>query len=455
MTLSWHKNGKNLFSGGLDKTLKVWDKSLKPISKHPFMDSIGCIQYFDKTNSVGIAGYNKDLFISVWNYPSLNTPTHTIKGDNKQPILKFNCDKYFRKMISISKDNMIQVVDISDAEEDQRSIEGSMTVDQNDCVAFNFQKEDTNCLLYKRFSDSRSVYLDRYRFNSISKELIFYSEVYAKVQDDILEQLEHNAKAASSMENYYIRDKWLFIKSIHKRYKERSKEEKQKHDNDTYNLSDLAEYFRENHISLINDIKEKNIVIKDDTLFTSKTVDANILSYLSDLKDPYMQFDKLLFSQICMLTIQGLIDEGELIHGYHMYELLKDEVDLPKSTSMQLEHAYIGVLRDQQQHVLASNIIKKSKHRAIKEMNTVYTQFNLKCSNCKNLIDPNMKGECEKCKNKITCVICDKRIEGLIITCNECQHSSHFREILEWFDVKNKNAFCPAGCDHRCFTFEN
>ena len=455
MSLAWHRNGKNIFSGSLDKTLKVWDKNLKPISKHPFMDSIGCIRYFERTNSVGISGYSKELFISIWDYPSLNKPTHTIKGDNKQPIQKFNTDKYFRKMISISKDNFIQVTNIGDSVEDQRSIEGSMTVDQTDSVAFNFYRESDNFLLYKKFGDSRSVFMDNYKFDSVSQEVLFYSEAYSRTYDNIIQQFDHNAMVANSIGDYYIRDKWLVLKTIHKRYIEKSKEDKEKRISDTYALNDLANYYKENYVELMNDIKDKNIVLRDDTLFTSKKVDTEIFAYLNSFNDSYIQFNRPLYSQICRLTIQALIDEGELIHGYYMYDLLKDEIDMPKNVSMQLEHAYIGVLRDQQQHVLASNIIKKSKHRAIKEMNSMYTKFNLKCANCKNLLDPYVKGECEKCKNNVKCVICDKKIEGLIITCDECHHSSHFREILEWFDTKNKNAFCPAGCDHRCFTFEN
>lgn len=455
MSLSWHRSGKYLFSGSLDKTLKVWDKTLKPVSKHPFMDSISCVRYFDRTSSVGVSGYNKELFISIWDYPNLNKPTHTIKGENKQPILKFSCDKFFKKMISISKDNLIQVTSISHSAEHERSIEGSMTVDQNDSVAFNFYREDNNFMLYKKFADFRSVFRDKYSFKSISDELLFYSEAYNKIHDDILIQLDHNAKVSSSVDNLYIRDKWSFLKTITNKYRELSNRDKQKKDNETYTLNDIAEYYRENHIQLITDVKEKNVVLREDTLYTSKIVNQNILSYLNNLNNTYIKFDRPHYSQVCMIVIQKLIDEGELIHGYHMYELLKDEIDIPKNVSMQLEHAYIGVLRDQQQHVLASNIIKKSKHRAIKEMNSVYTQFNIKCANCKNLLDSNVKGECEKCKNKVMCVICDRKIEGLIITCDECQHSSHFREIIEWFDVKNKDAFCPAGCNHRCFTFDN
>ena len=146
-----------------------------------------------------------------------------------------------------------------------------------------------------------------------------------------------------------------------------------------------------------------------------------------------------------MLTefLERLIDrelsEGGLLTGYFVYYVLRDHFSFTKR-ALYWESAIIEKLHSLKFFVQAAQIKKSTKFISF----TNQTAGNATISLLPNSVE-----------DSIHCIICRKRVDGLILFCSICGHGGHMGEIIEWFGEGNRNNYCPAGCSHRCFNFQN
>jgi len=84
-------------------------------------------------------------------------------------------------------------------------------------------------------------------------------------------------------------------------------------------------------------------------------------------------------------------------------------------------------------------------------------ELTIKCSHCEKDLIPNNKGffcmRCNESKRGSICSICRLPVRGLTNFCMICNHGGHMNHIRDWF-VKEKNIYCPAGCNCQC-VFKN
>lgn len=529
MSLTWDLNGANIYSGGMDKFIKVWDQNLNYVREASYLDSIHSLKFINE-NCLAVSGSSFSKTVTVWRPPKFECPLFTFKGNNKEPFIKFDADTENKYMIALSrdKDAMPEVLPFEQAKEHFRCNQSAFAVDQNDNIAFTI-KSLSNILAIHNFSDDKEYYenetiedaekilaeskvpiqsrevvddisvksvamyqtfderkpstslklmarrsytngmtsndKDIIKFEDCSKikeEIQFYEQRYEKKSDNIPECLTSNAELAKTNGLFQISKFWLFLKNIYMDYISDQNQFK----NMKYALPDGAnslsndkivrnfiQYISEQEVDQMTSINSNSLIIKEGKILINKQLETKLKLRNLNEEGAFNTNKRALFSKIASDIIIDLINNGEIIHGYSMYSVLKDFLDLPEKVTLTWECCYIDMLLDQHLHVLAAKLIKNSTHSFIKEKSWSNTTFNFMCPKCSTEITAADKSICPKCKRGIKCGICKKSVKGLMLICSECGHGGHLEEMMKWFDRSKEDVICPEGCDHRCFDF--
>lgn len=151
-----------------------------------------------------------------------------------------------------------------------------------------------------------------------------------------------------------------------------------KEENDERQLEKIYDFFIKNPEKFQQELELKNIIVEEDffllrknwlkdyqlTIKNSKSIEEN------KLEEPINQLDQMT-NWTLVETLQSLIDEGELLHAFHIYLVLKHKILVPDKQVRLWSHSYIELLRSNHLHKEANEIIKASSIIEIKNLNKV------------------------------------------------------------------------------------
>ena len=481
MSIEWSDCGRKLISGGVDKRLKIWDLNLDIIENRKYLSSISYLKFLNFRNEdlIGVSCYANNLFVSLWNFPNISKPVYTVKGKNLTPIKQFDFLGGDIFTLNTGEGNVLQKLDLDLFLDKNHYFNTSITVDQKDCIASSMFSNGKNLLMVNNVSRYASMTQTKYPFEHIPNEVEFYHDMVIYHKHQSFEDKLKNYSKIIKTKNKIVGEKIFFMYKLYKAHKENRNTTRYFFEITDFRkdfLKYFDEYYKEHKQEFINDINSNSIQILDKTppskndqktnetkinLKSSKkdlyledhSVQKKIINYLNTQQEDFFEYNQKFLSEIFIKIIQELIDQGQTL-GYVLYYNLKDIFKIDHKRAIIWEHTYIHILRDQGLYVFASEMIKNSNFNIINDINNNYTKFTLRCGKCKQPLESKKNGVCDVCQNFVICNVCDKKVNGLLLVCDICGHGGHFKEIKEMFSKRNKNVFCPEGCDHRCFYFD-
>lgn len=303
--------------------------------------------------------------------------------------------------------------------------------------------------------------------NSLRYKLIYFEEKYLKEDSNIDSMAEFNQEIAKKMNLNEIAETWKLLRIYYSELDSGSndiefvKREKAVSDSipkvvpsesNKYLLDFLNFYSQESDNRFVS-MDPQEIFFNEGKVFIHNNIELKMKAKKRKKSSLFTSENKVLFSKLAEEIITKLVDSGELIHAYAMYRVFKPAlVSVKLETSENWELWYIRVLKDHEFYSQAAKLALNSESERVKKLMSEGRSFDVSCPGCGCLIVLSDKGKCSKCNKKISCGVCKKPVNGLIMTCTICGHGGHFKELMKYFNQEN-DVMCPEGCDHRCFLF--
>ena len=304
-------------------------------------------------------------------------------------------------------------------------------------------------------------------YGTFKTKLVYFEDKYKRTDVNIETAIDFNLELASVLKSQEIADSWGLLKSYYEELivdrtniefpvKERSLAEgtgKTNAGDGTKCLRDFLDYYAlesDNNFAVIDPLE---IFYNEGKVFIHNNLDAKLRSKKKKNHGLFHSDKKVLFSKLTEDIIVKLINKGELIHAFTIYQLLKPFlVTVLKPQFENWEFWYFMVLKDHQLFKHAAKLALNSEFENLNKQMTQARSFDIACPSCKTLIEVADGKQCSKCFKQISCGICKKEVNRLMLVCSFCGHGGHLKEIIKHFHKDNDN-LCPEGCDHRCFTF--
>ena len=144
-------------------------------------------------------------------------------------------------------------------------------------------------------------------------------------------------------------------------------------------LETLYEYFDKFGERFQQELESKNIMLEDETIMIKKNCVndynrsmVNSMSMEEKRLEEISNQNNQMTNQTILNTLQSLIDEGELLHAFHIYQAIKGKVTVPEKQVKLWSHSYIELLRTHNLHKEANECVKSSQIIEIKNTNKVF-----------------------------------------------------------------------------------
>lgn len=225
------------------------------------------------------------------------------------------------------------------------------------------------------------------------------------------------------------------------------------------NFRSVLNFYTQNEDRFMYDIQSGRISISEDKLCVRNDYEPVLYDMIDEFNiRKHQRTCNLFFSKERMAStlesiLQEIIDNGEFMHAYKMYQVVESAMVLAPSKKKIWEYTYIDLLRTMSFNNRSAYAVKMSPIEEIRQLSKDDTQVWDNCANCRKRLKPSKNGICHNCKKPSAyCVVCNMPVKGLMIWCQICSHGGHLHELKEWFSKKGNT--CPSGCGHRCFNFD-
>jgi len=421
-------------------------------------------------------------------------PQWIFKNSNKDTITDFQFSSDSKTAFYISRDNTFFVHSFKGAYEvidERRSnvlacdiIDGyafgktsdlisSTSTDFDPDPAANDSSKGNNKVHYISVSKMKSCYEELHEcmtFDSLEGELLYFVSKYSIDSDDFLKSLLYNLSIALEAGKVEIAGVWKALHDLLALYEyptdiSNSSNTLSPEKNNLKISYTKEERFREillfyekNPDRFEYDLQTKKIKMKEDELCITSEYEPVLADMIKEFNDKMSFVNRSVvissekLNKIAEDLLQDLIDNGEFIHAYKMYSVLRKKITLSSETIKLWEYTYIDVLKSMSFYNKSAETIKYSPVQEIRSMSLEDTRVIDVCGKCKSIGEKGNMGYCDKCKDYSTfCSVCRLPVKRLYMWCQVCGHGGHLNEITKWFLTAGNT--CPAGCGHKCFKF--
>jgi hypothetical protein len=154
-------------------------------------------------------------------------------------------------------------------------------------------------------------------------------------------------------------------------------------------------------------------------------------------------------TEMVATTLEMCADRGDVQTCVLVLLVLgHDRLPAPARRAQLWFHSYIELLHRHRMWSQATDIIRRSRDEAIRDMNKKMTTIAQSCPHCHAMMmQPGFV--CTKCRRAVSpCSLCQQPVVGAWAWCQGCGHGGHLAHMQSWF--RDGNTTCPAGCLHQC-----
>ena len=94
LSLAWNKVKDELYTSGMDRTIKVFNAELELIAKKPIFENVSLLHHFklQAHSLLATAFYRNEAGVTVWELPDLNSALYNSRGEKDSKIVDFDID---------------------------------------------------------------------------------------------------------------------------------------------------------------------------------------------------------------------------------------------------------------------------------------------------------------------------------------------------------------------------
>ncbi|CAG8492762.1 10348_t:CDS:10 [Ambispora gerdemannii] len=482
LTVDWHPDGNKVASGGVDKTIKIWDMNSddnKPTELIPCIAGVARVQWRpNQVDEIASCSFKKDNRIFIWNIKRPYIASYFFDEHEDTPTGILWHDTHV--LWSCSKDRTFIQQDIRTKSHRQIDLLNKCGIGWNvyDRLAFAIDKpavEDNSILddlnqirrsqrrLSPGASDSGVLEIalksQKYRSSQTWKivQLLFSKDTLEKTEDE-------EKKLVTNSDNSNLT---LFKnKSINASPKISTKSLGENNNNNTIQnvdhpkekVSDGMQEIFKNEDSLSESEESDEFVTdenreKENIPATQPPPHSNLIKMTSKLVQPTLKSAVRLVwdhEPIMDSLLEYYAEQGDVQMCVTLVLVLNEKLKVDEDCVERWLFSYIELLHRFQLWIPASAIISSCKIPSVRVKNQEATTIYTTCNNCFKPIINSHNGfwVCDKCQKLLNpCSTCHQIVKGLYSWCQGCGHGGHLAHMSEWFQ---KSAECPTGCGHYC-----